>query len=117
MFSYSNIMARPRKTALFETVAMGRYGGSKARTMDIRKGESRIQLQALNLIGRGRNGPSRRYQNRFLPNQLDYEQEQLGNRPDDGPYVQNDAIHWVDEIIGTTISQRRSQLSERQKLA
>ena len=74
-FSYSDIMARKRKTAVFETVALGGYGGSKARTMDIRKGERRIQLQAPNLIGRGRNGPSGGDQNRFLPLQLDYEQE------------------------------------------
>jgi hypothetical protein len=110
-------MARKRKTAVFETVALGGYGGSKARTMDIRKGERRIQLQAPNLIGRGRNGPSGGDQNRFLPLQLEYEQEQLGNQPDDELYVRNDGIHWVDEIIGTTISQRRSRLSERQKLA
>jgi len=85
--------------------------------MDIWKGERRIQLQPPNLIGRGRNGPRGGEQNRFLPRQLDYEQEQLGNQPDDEPYVRNDGIHWVDEIIGTAISQRRSRLSERQKLA
>jgi hypothetical protein len=110
-------MARKRKTAVFETVALGGYGGSKARMMDIRKGERTIQLHAPNLIGRGRNGPSRGHQNRFLPLQLGYEQEQLGNQPDDEPYVRNDGIYWVDEIFGTTISQRRSPLSERQKLA
>jgi len=116
-FSYSDIMARIRKTAVFEMVALGGYGGSKARTMDIRKGERRIQLQAPNLIGRGRNSPSGGDQNRFLLLQLDYEQEQLGYQPDDEPYVRNNSIHLVDEIIGTTISQRRSRLSESQKLA
>jgi len=116
-FSYSDIMARNHKTAVFEIVALGGYGDSKARTMDIRKGERRIQLQAPNLIGRGRKGPSGGDQNRFLPLQLEYEQEQLGNQPDDEPYVRNHGIHWVDEIIATMISQRRSQLSERQKLA
>jgi len=116
-FSYSDIMARKRKTAVFERVALRGYGGSKARTMDIQKGGRRIQLQAPNLIGRGGNGPSGADQNRFLPRQLDYEQEQLGNQPDDEPYVRNDGIHWVDKIIGTTISQKRSRLSERQKLA
>jgi len=85
--------------------------------MNILKGERRILLQPPNLIGRGRNGPSAGDQNRFLPLQLDYEQEQLGNQPDDERYIRNDGIHWVDEIIGTTISQRRSWLSERQKLA
>jgi hypothetical protein len=117
MFSYSDIMARKRKTAVFVTVVLGGYGGSKARTMDIRTGERRIQLQAPNLIGRERNGPSGGDQNRFLPRQLDYKQEQLGNQPDDELYVRNDGVHWVDEIIGTTISQRRSWLSEWQKLA
>ena len=116
-FSYSDIMARKCKTAVFEMVALRGYGGSKARMMDIWKEERRIQLQAPNLIGRGRNGPSGGDRNRFLPLQLDYEQAQLGNQPDDEPYVRNDGIHWVDEIIGTTISQRRSRLSERQKLA
>jgi hypothetical protein len=110
-------MARKCKTADFETVALGGYGGSKAQMMDIRKGERRIQLQAPNLIGRGRNGPSGGYENRFLPRQLDYEHKQLGNQPDDEPYVRNDGIHCVDEIIATTISQRRSRLSERQKIA
>jgi hypothetical protein len=110
-------MARKRKTAVFETVALGRYGGSQARTMDIRIGERRIQLQAPNLIGRGRNGPSGGDQNCFLPLQLDYEHEQVGNQPDDEPYVRNDGIHWVDDIFGTMISQRRLRLSERPKLA
>jgi hypothetical protein len=67
--------------------ALGRYGGSKVHTMDIQKGEWRIQLQAPNLIGRGSNGPSRGDQNYLLPLQLDYKQEQLGNQPDDEPYV------------------------------
>ena len=116
-FTYSDIMARKCKTAVFETVALGEYGSSKVRTMDILKGERRIQLQAPNLIGRGRNSLSAGDQNRFLPLQLDYEQEQLGNQPDDEPYVRNDSIHWVDEIIGITISQMRSRLSEREKLA
>ena len=115
--SYSEMMARKRKTAVFETVALGGYGGSMARMMDMRKGERRIQLQAPNLIGRGRNGPGRGDQKRFLPLQLDYEQEQLGNRPDYEQYIRNDCIHWVDEIIRTTISQSMSQLSERQKLS
>ena len=106
----------PLQTAVFEMVALGGYGGSKARTMDIWKGARRIQLQAPNLIGRGRNGSSGGDQKRFLPLQLDYEQEQLGNQPDDELYVRNHGIHWVDEIIGTTISQWRSRLSERQKL-
>ena len=110
-------MARKRKTAVSQTVALGGYGGSKARTIDISKGGRRFQLQAPNLIGRGRNGPSGGDQNRFLPLQLDYEQEQLGNQPDDEPYVRNNGINWVDEVIRTTISQRRSRLSERQKLA
>jgi Na+-translocating ferredoxin:NAD+ oxidoreductase RnfG subunit len=109
-------MAGKRKTAVFETVALGGYGGSKARMIDIGKGERRIQLQAPNRIGRGRNGPSGGDQKRFLPLQLDYEQEQLGNQPDDESDIRNDGIHWVDVIIGTTISQRRSRLSERQKL-
>jgi hypothetical protein len=109
-------MARKRKTAVFEMVALGGYGGSMVRMVDIRKGERRIQLQAPNLIGRGRNGPSRGDQNRFLTLQLDYEQEQLHNQLGDEPYVPNDGIHWVDEIIGPTICQRRSRLSERQKL-
>jgi hypothetical protein len=110
-------MARKRKTAVFEAVVLGGYVASKVRTMDIRKGERRIQLQAPNLIGRGRNGRSGGDQNRFPPLQLDYEQEQLGNQPDDEPYIRNDSLHLIDEIIGTTISQRRSRLSERQKLA
>jgi hypothetical protein len=92
-FLYSDIMARKRKTAGFETIALGRYGGPKVRMMDIRNEERRIQLQAPNLIGRGRNGPSGGDQNRFLPLQLDYEQEQLGNQLDDEPYVRNDGIH------------------------
>jgi len=78
-FSYSDIMARKCKTAVFETVALGGDGGSKAQTMDIWKGDRRIQHQALNLIGRGRNGPSGGDQNCFLPLQHDYEPEQLGN--------------------------------------
>jgi hypothetical protein len=53
----------------------------------------------------------------FLPLQLDYEQQQLGNQLDDEPYVRNNSIHWVNEIIGTKISQRRSWLGRRQKLA
>jgi len=72
-FSYSDIMARRRKTPVLETVAFSGYGGSKARTMDIRKEERRIQLQVPNLIGRGRNGPSGGDQQHFLPLQLDYE--------------------------------------------
>jgi len=117
MFSYSDFIARMRKTAVFETVALGGYGGSTARTMDIREEEMRIHLQAPNLIGTGRNGPSGDDQNRFLPLQLDYEQQQLGNQPDDELYVRNNGIHWVDETVGTTISQSRSRLSKRQKLA
>jgi len=85
-------MARKGKTADFETVALGGYGGSKAWTMDIRKGERRFQLQAPNLIGRVRNCPSGGDQNRFLTLQLDYEQEQLDNQQDDEPYVRNDGI-------------------------
>jgi len=52
-----------------------------------------------------------------LPLQLDYEQEQHDNQLDDESYVRNDGIHWVDEIMGTMISQRRSRLSKRSKLA
>jgi hypothetical protein len=117
MFSFWDIMARKHKTAVFETVTLGEYGGSKAQTMDIQEGARRTQLQATNLIGRGWNGPSGRQQNRFLPLDLNSEQEELGNQPDDEPYVRNDGLHWVDTIIGTTISQRRSRLSDRQKLA
>jgi hypothetical protein len=84
--------------------------------MDIRKGERTIQHRALNLIGRRRNGPSGGDQNRFLALQLAYEPEQLANQPDDEPCIRNDGIHWVDKIISTTISQRRSRPSERQKL-
>jgi hypothetical protein len=109
-------MARKRKTVVFETDVLGGYGGSKARTMDKRKGERRNQLQTPNLIGIGRNGPSGGDQNRFLTLDLEYEQEQLRNQPEDELYVRNDGIHWVEEIVGTTISQRRSQLSERQTL-
>jgi hypothetical protein len=116
MFSYSDIMARKCKTAVFETVALGGYGGSKARTMDIQKPERRTQLQAPNLIERGRNGPSGGDQHDFLPVQLDYEQAHLVNHLDDELYIRNHGIHWVDEIIRTTISQRRSRLSERQQL-
>ena len=97
-------------------VALGRYGGSKARTMNIWEVERRIRLHVPNLIWCGRNGLSGGDKNRFLPIQLDYEQEQLGNQPDDEPYVRNDGIHWVDVIIATTISQWRSQLCERTKL-
>ena len=110
-------MARKRKTAVFETVASGGYGGSKVWTTDIRKEERRTQLQAPNLIRKGRNGPSGGDHNSFLPLQLDHEQEQLGNQPDDEPYVRNDGIDWVDENIATMISQRRSRSSERQQLA
>jgi hypothetical protein len=110
-------MVRKRKTAVFETVALGGYGGPKAQSMDIQKGQSRIQFQAPNLSGRGRNGPSGGDQNGYLPQQLDYEKGQLGNQPDDEPYVRNNSIHWVDVIIGTTICQRRSQLRVWQKLA
>jgi hypothetical protein len=110
-------MTRKRKSAIFETVELGGYGGSKARTMDIRRGERRIQIHDPNLIGRGNNGTSGGDQNCWLAHQLDYEQEQLGNQPDKESYVENDGIHWVDEIFGTTISQMRSRLSERQKLA
>jgi len=110
-------MARKRKTAVFETVALGGYGGSKARTIDIRKGERRIQLQGPNLIGKGKHGPSGGDKSCFLPLQLDYEQEQLGDQPNDEPYVRNDGIHWVDQIIRTLIIQSRSRLTERQKLA
>jgi len=110
-------MARKRKTAVFETVELREYGGSKTQTMDIRNGERRIKLQAPNQNGRGRNGPSGGVQKRFLHRQLDYELEQLGNQWDDELYVRNDGIHCVDKIIGTMISQRRLWLSERQKLA
>jgi hypothetical protein len=110
-------MGRKRKSALFETVALGGYGGSKARMMDIRKGERRIQLQSLDLIKRGRNGPIGGDQNRSLPLQLHYKQEQVCNQREDEPYVRNNCIHWVDEIIGTTISQGRSRLSQRQRFA
>jgi hypothetical protein len=116
-FSYSDIMARKLTTAVFETVALRGYGGSKARKMDTWKGKRRTQLQALNVIGRGRNSPSGEDQNRFLPLRLDYEPEQLGNQLDDEPYIRNDSTHWVDEIIPTPISQRKSWLCERQKLA
>jgi hypothetical protein len=59
MFSYSVIMARKRKTAVFEMVALGGYGGSKAWTMDIWKGERRMQLQAPDLIGGRKKWPQR----------------------------------------------------------
>jgi hypothetical protein len=80
-------MARIRKTPGFETVALGAYGGSKARKMDIRNGEQRNQIQAPNLIGTGRNRSSGGDQHRVLPYQLDYEQEQFCNQPDDEPDV------------------------------
>jgi hypothetical protein len=70
--------------------------------MDVSKGKRRIELQALNLTERERNGPSGGDQNRFRPLQLDYEQEQLGIQPEDEPYVRNDSIHCVDAIIATT---------------
>jgi len=43
-FSCWDILATMCKTAVFEPVALGGYGGSKAQMMDIRKGERRIQL-------------------------------------------------------------------------
>jgi hypothetical protein len=113
----SDIITRKWKTSLFETVAWGEYGGSMVRTMDIRKGERRIQLQAPNLIGSRRNGPSGGNRNSFLPLQLDYKQVQLDNQPDDKLYVYNRGIHWVENIIGTTIIEKKSWLSERQQLA
>jgi hypothetical protein len=73
-------MVRKRKTADLETVAFGGYCGSKARTIDIQKGEMRIQLHDLNLIGRRRNGPCRGDQNCVLPHQFEYKKEQVGNR-------------------------------------
>jgi len=110
-------MARTRKTAVFEMVALGGYGGSTERTMNIRNEQRNIQLQAPTLIGRGRNGPTGGDEIFFLPLQLHYEQEQLGKQPDDEPYVRNEGIYCVDNIIGTMISQRRWQLRGKQKLA
>jgi hypothetical protein len=85
-------MASKLKTAVFGTVALGGYGGSKVWTMDIWKGDRKIQLQTPNLIRRVRNGPSRGEKNRFLPHQLDYKQEQLRNHPNDEPYILIDSI-------------------------
>jgi len=84
--------------------------------MDIWRDDRKIQRHAPNLIRWGRNGPRGGDHVRFLPLQLDYKNEQLGNQPDDERNVWNDVIHWIDEIIGTTLSQRRLQLSERKKL-
>jgi len=60
-------MDRRGKAAVFEMVALGRYGGSKAQTMDIAQGERMMQPQAPNLIGRGRYGANGEDQNCSCP--------------------------------------------------